>query len=517
MLSRKRLLAIPFLLSAFAYNTAIAQDETDALRYSATSVNSTARSMGLGGAVGALGADFSSLSVNPAGIGVYRRSEFTFTPSIKINGSNSAYQGTTTSDNASRFNVNNLGVVFTSTAEGKRYERSKWKSVSFGIGFNRIADFNRNYTYGGYQATPQGPNDTNPNRSSGAEVFSIDANKYPNDVFNASSTLAFLGYQSYLLDTFQGSYFPVTFYTTGVNQQRIVSQKGGMNDVAISLGGNYDEKLMLGVTVGIPTIRYKREITYTEKDATNNPNNYFDNFKYTESLFTHGSGINLKLGFIYKPVESFRFGVSFHTPSYFSLKDEQDRTLSTNTENFKTVLGALNTNPNTEVKGDKNLFDYNYISPWRTIVSAAGIFGKFGFISADYEYVDYASAQYSFDLNYSDYQAATNKAIKAAYKGASNLRVGLEGRIEHFSLRIGFNYMGSPYKNTNINGQQTSVSGGVGFRFDNMFFDLGMVHSLTEAQEQPYALNYAATTVNVPTAVTKYTLNNIALTFGVKF
>lgn len=507
----KFVFAVAITGTTAACTTLYAQDENDAYRYSNTSVYSTARSMGIGGAVGALGADFSSLSVNPAGIGVYRRSEFTFTPSVKINNSNSSYLGVSTADNASQFSINNLGVVFTSAAEGKRYERSKWKATSFGIGINRIADFNQNYTYKGFN-----------NTSSGAEVFSIDANKYPNDVSdqNASGTLAYMGYQSFLLDTLNGSYIPVVNYLTGTNQQRIVSQKGGMNDIAISFGGNYDEKLMIGATIGIPTVRYKREITYSETDATNKTNNYFDNFKYTETLSTKGSGVNLKLGFIYKPVDAIRFGVGFHTPTYFNLKDEQSRELTTNTENFKADIGNPDKNPVTTYKAPVNLYEYNFISPWRTNVSAAALFGKYGFFSVDYEYVAYGSARYSFDVNNSQYQSAANQNIKNMYKGGNIVRLGLEGKIEMFSVRLGFGYQSNPYKNTAYNGEQTHVSGGIGFRFDNVFLDLGMVHTLTQSQEQPYTFDPSApgyANVVVPTAVTKYNLNNVALTFGVKF
>jgi hypothetical protein len=487
--------------------TAHAQDETDALRFSNNAVYSTARSIGIGGAVGALGGDFASLSVNPAGIGVYRRSEFTFTPSIKVNNANTNYQGVNVADAANRFNINNLGVVFTSVAEGKRYERSKWKAVSFGIGFNRIADFNRNYTY-------KGSSNLAANGTSGAEVFSIDANRYPGDTTDLS-TMAGLGYESFLIDYDSLGAFPVTFYTPNINQQRTVNQRGGMNDIAISFGGNYDEKLMLGLSLGIPTVRFKREISYSETDATGNPNNYFDYFKYSEKLSTRGSGINLKLGAIYKPIDWFRVGVAIHTPTYFTLKDEQDKSLETNTENFKAALGYGGPST-TKVDAPTSLYEYTFVSPWRASLSAAGIFGKYGFISADYEYVDYASSRFTFELAEKEYETFVNQTIKNTYQGVSILRLGLEGRIEQFSLRLGFGYMGSPYKNTAINAQQTNVSAGIGFRFDNMFLDLGYVRSLTEAQEQPYALNYKVPVV-VPTAVTKYTLNNVALTFGVKF
>ena len=107
---------------------ASAQDESDALRYSNLAPQGTARSMGFGGALGAIGGDFTSLSINPAGIGVYRSSELTFTPSLKLNGTSSTYTGAAMDDNATRFNINNLGVVFTSAATGRRYKKQQMES-----------------------------------------------------------------------------------------------------------------------------------------------------------------------------------------------------------------------------------------------------------------------------------------------------------------------------------------------------------------------------------------------------
>lgn len=507
---RSYLAASTLLLTYTACNSVYAQDETDALRFSYLQPQGTARSMGIGGALGALGGDFTSLSVNPAGLGVYRRSEFTFTPSLKLNSATGTYQGQAMDDNITRFNINNLGVVFTSSQKGQRYERSKWKSTSFGFGINRLADFSSNASYGGFN-----------NTSSGSEVFSIDANQYKQDVnnSNAAGTPAYLGYQSFLLDSVNGDFFSVVDYQAGTNQLRTVTQKGGISELAVSLGGNYEEKLMMGATIGIPVVRYIREINYEEKDATNNPNNFFESFKYSESLTTRGSGVNLKLGFIYKPVEALRIGASIHTPTYMSLKDELNKNIVTNTENFKNVLG-VGGSPVTRVDAPLNVYEYSLVTPWRTVLSAAGIFGKYGFLSVDYEYVNYASSRFIFDAQDRSLQSSINQTIKNTYKGASNLRVGLEGRIDMISVRVGFGYYGSPYKTYAVNADRLEFSAGLGFRTDSWFIDLGFINSSSQMQEQPYSLDptepgYA--NVIVPTATIKNNFNNAALTFGVKF
>lgn len=500
----------PYLLSAIllgAGAAAFAQDETDALRYSHLAPQGTARSMGIGGALGSIGGDFSSLSVNPAGIGVYRSSEFTFTPSLKMNNSSSTYTGTAADDNATRFTINNLGLVLSSAARGKRYEKSKWKSVSFGFGLNRIADFSNNYTYSGFN-----------NTSSASEIFAIDANSGVN--IRDDRTLAWLGYEGFLIDSFgnQGQYYTNVDWEKGLNQQRMVIQKGGITDMAISLGGNYMEKLMLGATLGIPVLRYKRESTFSEVDASGNNDNNFDNFSYREILTTTGSGVNLKLGAIYKPADAFRIGVAFHTPTYFGLKDVQNTTLITNTENYKFDLG-YGDNPNTRVDGAEYMREYNMLTPWRAVVSATGLFGKYGFITADYEIVNHAATRFNFDTDMRDYQTYINQVIRNTYKMASVVRVGAEGRIDAFSIRLGFGYYGSPYKSSAIDGSSMTFSGGIGFRSESWFLDLGFVHTQTEMQEQPYYFPNIPgyENVTVPIATIKSSLNNAALTLGFRF
>ena len=176
--------------------------------------------------------------------------------------------------------------------------------------------------------------------------------------------------------------------------------------------------------------------------------------------------------------------------------------------------------PTTVVNAPTNTYQYSLVTPWRGVLSAAGIFGKYGFISVDYEYVNYASARFYFDNADRTWQNDVNTAIKNSYKGASNLRVGLEGRIDKVSLRVGFGYYGSPYKTTVVNADRIEMSAGIGFRTDSWFVDLGFVNSQSKMQEQPYTLDPTAAgyaNVIVPTATLKNNFNNAALTFGVKF
>lgn len=506
-MTKRILLSASLLLIATGYTWyAAAQDETDALRYSQTAPQGTARSMGFGGALGAIGGDFTSLGVNPAGIGVYRNSELTVTPSLKLNNSSSSYINNTTDDNNTRFNINNLGVVFTSAATGQRYNKSKWKAASFGIGINRIADFSSNYMYSGRNT-----------QSSISEIFLADAIAYPND-FEDNSTLVGLGYNSYLLDYIDTiGYLKVANFNTGLNQMKTVEERGGITDINFSFGGNYMEKLLLGATVGIPTVRYRQDATLREEDASGDPDNDFDYFEYNRSFNTRGTGINLKLGFIYNFTSNFRGGIALHTPTYFSMTEEFSQYVISNTENFKYYLQESDINPVTRVDAPVSEYTYGLVTPWKAVVSGAGIIGKRGFISVDYEFVDYSSTRYLFEDIDSYYENQINNGIKNMYKGASNLRVGGELRFDLVMLRAGFGYYGNPYQDASRGSERISGSAGVGMRFDNVFIDLGFMRTMFTQVERPYVAVYPNETIEAPDASIKKGFNNVALTLGFKF
>ncbi len=496
--SRYRLLPLAFSLGLFVSFSAVAnaQDISDAYRYSFIAPQGTARSLGFGSALGSVGGDFSSLSVNPAGIGIYRKGEVMFSPSLRFGRVDGRYLGTTSDDAKSAFNFSNLGIVFTRAQRGKRYERSSWKAVSFGIGINRMADFNRRYSYRGYMKTDGGPN------NSYSELFVNDASQYPGDV-NTNGTLAYLGYQSYLVNSDSLGFYSLASSRIGLNQLRSVKEGGGMSEMVISLGGNYEEKLMIGATLGLPIIRYTRDAFFQEDDAGGNNMDYFGSFRYTESLKTTGMGVNLKLGLIFKPADAFRLGVAVHTPTWFSMSDDFNESLTANTENYYGTVSVQN-NP--------NRFDYSLTTPWRGILSATVMMGKYGFITADYEYVDYNTVRFRFANDYKTEENLRNDILRSTFKAASNVRVGIEGRLDQFFMRGGFGYYGSPYKSSTSDANRLDISAGLGFRTEHVFADIAYVHSTLQQMETPYTLPY----VQSPTATLDNKLNNIVLTLGLK-
>jgi hypothetical protein len=514
-----------FIISSVS---SFAQDVTEAYNLSNTTVQGTARSMGFGNALGSVGGDFSTLSVNPAGIGIYRSSEMEFTPSLRINSATGDYAGTSTADNNTHFNFNNFGMVFTNAPKGRRYDRRKWKTFSFGFGMNRLADFNQNYTY-------QGVN----NASSASLAFESDANNNPGNTGSVNNSLGSLGFNSYLLNqnTANGKYYTIVPFTGGVNQLKSVQTNGKIDEYAISFGGNYKEKLMLGMTIGIPTFVYDRSSYYQETIAPGNttPNPYnFSSFNYAQNLNLSGTGINAKIGAIYKFNDIFRLGFALHTPTYYSITDRYSPGIST-THNDSVASFTVDNGALTE-----NDFNYNFSTPWKGVLSATVMLNKIGFLTADYEYVDYSTMRYRYPGGY-DYSNgesfqqeanAMNQVIKNTYKGVSNFRIGAEGKFaDYFMARAGFGFYGDPYTNyaktatptslLSYTTQRIDVSCGVGFHFHHFFTDLGFVHSMYQGYEQPYAIDYSGIVsgqpTTVPTAKVNYAVNNVALTMGVKF
>lgn len=146
------------LIGGFA---AQAQNEVDALRFSQNFYGGTARSMAVGGAFGSLGGDFSSISMNPAGLGVYRSSEFTFTPTFNYINTNANFLDNNASDFKYNFNFNNIGIVGASNSGNE----DGWVSTNFAFGYNQLNNFHS-------QVRIQGVNNLN----SITDYFALKAN-----------------------------------------------------------------------------------------------------------------------------------------------------------------------------------------------------------------------------------------------------------------------------------------------------------------------------------------------------
>ena len=490
------------LLSACTYFSfpALAQNEIDALRYGQLSGGATALSLGLGGSGGAMGGDFSALALNPAGLGVYRSSEFTFTPTLRFNKANSTYLSNTSSDDRTKLNVGNFGLVFTNAATGKKYKNRKWKSFSIGLGYNRLADFHQQVQYSGYN-----------NQSSIAEIFSASAQTYGVGV-NVAPPWGFLAYEGYLLDD---NFYSIVPYQDGLMQSKSYETKGGVGEYSLSFGGNYQEKILLGLSIGFQDFNFERYQRYSEDDVSGNNNNNFSYLDYYENTVTRGMGVNVKLGAVYVVNDMLRLGLAFHTPTWSGMNDTSVYSLQSNTENYKSDIGEPNSNPETYADPQAIYqFKYGLNTPWRGVLSATALLGHYGMINADYEVVGYNAMRYHM-RDYRDYAAAVNDAIRQTYTLGHVARIGVEGRLNRFMGRLGFAYHSSPFKDAaTFGGSQVDMSIGAGLRFGSFFIDAGYMHSIYKVAE--YA--YPALVSGIPTGIAdlKFGNNIVALTVGIK-
>lgn len=428
------------------------QNEVDALRYSQIKYAGTARSAAMSGAFGALGGDFSVLSINPAGIAIYRKSEFTFTPGFFIQNSNSDFKGNSLYDNKTNVNFSNAGLILS------YYEpdsKNAWKGVTFGFGYNRLNNFNSSISMTGKNS-----------QSSLLDVYLNDAINSGGDtsLMSPFGTQLALNTGAVFYDSATATYYHHLQGIYGEEQSKSITTGGSMGETVFTLGGNYDDKLYMGMTVGIPHIHYSEETNYTEK--ADSAYNTFKSFELNQSLKTTGVGFNIKFGMIYRPTDWIRIGGAFHSPTYFSMHDEYSSNMVTHFSNpnyyYPTAYSPAGS------------YDYSLVTPMRAIGSLGFVIQKKGLVGIDYEYTDYSSAS----LSSSKYKFLNeNKAIRAKYVEGNIIRLGTEWRLAPMSIRAGAAYYTSPFRGETNIGTRMDYSAGIGFRDENFFLDFAYVYS----------------------------------------
>lgn len=527
----------------------VAQDNNyDALAkmFSTNSPTGTARFQAIGGNHSALGADVSSATGNPAGLGFYTRSEFSFTPTFQSISNKSLYgreNSPSVNSDVNNLNIGNIGVVF---AGGEPSYRDGWRG-SFGITYSRQNSFFNNVKfsgigsgYGGSITDSYAESINNQINSGSITPSSLDAtlNNGPNN-FSGSAGLYYYGYVINPTGL-QNPPFEGAEGNSRTNQSFEFQSTGRSSQWSISYGGTANEKLYIGGTLGIPSYRY--ESVWKFNETYSNPVE-INGLTETRFVSSSGSGLNLTIGTIYKPNDMIRFGFSVATPSWYEVAETSSKTLDVNIDPNKGVNIGNGANANTltsngyQVTRRNNTSfvtripklstivyedSYQLSTPWRLSGGAALFFKKKGFISADVEYVTYNSMKLSNpseDLSFDDSFLNSVDNIKVFYQNALNLKVGGEYRVGNVSLRGGVNYQQNPYtkafdQSNTINRAQMIYSAGVGYRTNQFYVDVTGMYGTTQQSYTPYRLadsrDYASTKID----------NNFTrglVTFGVFF
>ncbi|HNB81574.1 MAG TPA: hypothetical protein PLP14_05700, partial [Chitinophagaceae bacterium] len=403
----KQLLLVAYLVVCSLRT--FAQDESDAIRMGNQDGFGTARGMALGMAAGSMGADFSGVSVNPAGLGLYRNSEFVFTPTIQTRSSEGDYLGSNRSAMSLKFNFSNLGLIVTQNLKERKQKSYGWRYFNYALGMNRLQSFRNKTVYSGV-------NRKNSLTDAFADEFNQMGGLNSNSIAQVSYA-SFAAYQTWLLDLGQGpdsnlvvSYVPVG---DGIEQTKTVIEKGGISEYVVAAGGNYKDRLYLGLTLGIPVLRYNRNTQFNEEDISGNNDNDFRYMHFTESLKTEGTGVNLKLGMIYKFHPLFRAGISIQTPTHYELNDLSEISMETHTDSLLIRMDPQNSPVSSYQQDSALVFNYSFNSPYKATGSFCFLFNQYGLITMDLDFINYRSMRYGYTLDYETEENKINEVLKS--------------------------------------------------------------------------------------------------------
>ncbi len=501
-MKRIALTAVGFLASiGFAFS----QIASDAIRYSQLDLGGgTARTVAVGGAMGALGADFSTVSTNPAGLGAFRSDELIFSPAFRVALTRSTLKSDasspTSTESKSNFNVSNFGLVFNNNYR-RDTARAGWRSANFAIGVNKLANFNSRGFYEGQS------------KGSLTDAFLEEARSVGNDTSALYPLGARLAAQTYAL-YFQGTDTLKTDFEDYpdalVSRYQDTRTSGGVNEMTISMGGNFDDRLFLGATVGVPFYSYTEQKTYVETDP-NEEVEYFDGLQFDEFLSTSGVGVNLKLGAIYRMSQNVRLGAAFHTPTVAGLTDNFNSTF-----NYR-YTDASGPNEN-EAAGAAEPFAYRVTTPWRAIFSGAFLVNRRGFVSADVEIVDHSRSKFDLTKNVNtpenrDYERDLNTQVASDFQQTVNIRLGAEALMDRHRFRGGLQLLGTPFLGAEKERLAPRFSLGWGYRGDHAYIDLAWRHQTASANFQPYAVAFHPK----QSVSAKQSTSDVVMTVGFKF
>lgn len=493
----KKLLIISSIL--IAGTSLSAQDyETDAARMMRGDLTGTARSLGAGGAFSSVGADMSAMTLNPAGIALYRSHEFAITGGGIWGGTNSTYLGQASSANFTKATLSQAGFIFASrklsSYDNLSYNRggSKLDRVVFGISYQKLADFNRiDYFYG-----------TN-SQNSYAQALANDLNTNINNINTSNFQIPQVNaYQTYVTD-----YTDTTLSNLGakiglpVNQIGTVTTQGALSELNLTLGFNIGNTVYIGAGAGIPYMSYHRYFSFYEGNA-HADSNYTSNYGYSYT----GWGINGKFGIIVKPASWLRLGAAVQSPTVYRLHEND----------FGTTVSNLG--DSSYLASNSTFYNFTYNNPLKGTFGASFYLKQWGFISVDYELDDYSHTHYTFDGGGD--ASYWNTLISVKYQLSSTVRAGAEFAYKSLRIRGGFAWSQSPFKNgvavNGYTGARYNYTAGIGYRGRRFFADLAYVRTQYKDYYAPYSYQ-SGTNTEEPGVYNTFSSNTIVATIGFKF
>jgi hypothetical protein len=476
----KKIFAI--VLSSIAISSIHAQDINDALRFSQTDLNGTARFRAMGGAFGALGGDFSALNINPAGSLIFANNQVGFTLTDYNNNNDSNYFEKNTKAHSNSFALNQAGAVFVFYNEDTS---SDWRKFAFSLNYENSRNLDNSIFSAG----------TNPNNSVDKYFLSYangvaygNLNNYDFDELYYNEQQAYLGYKSYIIDPTTTANSNTSYYSNvapGGNyyQENRIHSTGYNSKVAFNFSAQYSDKWLFGMNLNSHFLDYRQSSGFYESNS--NPKyitgSTVDVIRFSNDLYTYGSGFSFQLGTIFKPVKQIRLGLAYESPTWYKLTDELSQRVTTsgyglNSTQNNALYSSATIDPNTTMI----FVPYNLQSPGKWTGSFAFIFGKRGLLSIDLSSKNYNNTTYRPKGDF----ASTNTYMNNNLTCTKEVRLGGEFKIKKVSLRGGYRYEQSPYKNRTTIGDLYGFSGGLGYNFGNTKLDFAYSHAKRDYDQQ---------------------------------
>ncbi|PXY42618.1 transporter [Flavobacterium cheongpyeongense] len=489
------------LITGLTVSVTHSQEISDAMRYAQDNITGTARFRAMGGAFGALGGDLSSLSVNPAGSAIFLNNQVGITLSNHNIKNNSNYFNEETSDKENSFILNQAGAVF---VFNDRNPNNNWKKIVIGATYENTNNFNNNIF-------SKGTNKYNSidayflEFANGVSLETLQTVPYENMSYKEQQ--AHFGYEGYIINPDTPLDLNNTKYNTNVPnggnyyQENEIDTKGYNSKLSFNIATSYKDRIYLGANVNVHVTDYRSSSSFFERNSNDlEPTQTISNVRFNNNLYTYGNGFSFQLGAIAKVTNALRLGLAYESNTWYTLYDEISQSLYSTTENNANQAIDYSVNPNIT-----NVYEsYTLQTPGKFTFSGAYIFGKTGLISIDYAIKDYGNTKFkpTSDSGFKELNSSMNNELLSN----GELRIGGELKIKRLSLRGGYRFEGSPYKNEKTIGDLNSYSGGLGYNFGATKLDLA--YSFTERKTSQ---GFFATGLTDPAHITSK-LNNVTLT-----
>ena len=497
----KKIFLSACLLSLFMAH-AHAQETYENTKLIDNDLNGTARYVGMGGAMEALGADISVINSNPAGIGLFRRS------------SGSVSFGLVSQDGASSFKYGNktnasfdqAGFVY-SLRDGRR------TFINFGFNYHKSKNFD--YILNAASAL----NGASQHKLSYMKALANENNLDKTSSgwrgkFAYTSQLDNLYYNTLMMTSSDGF-----FYNDASGYEFGRAETGYIGEYDFNTSVNVNDRVYLGITIGIHDVHYTGHSLYNEALVNLNNQTAGDITVNDERRIT-GTGYNASFGMIFRPVDAspFRIGLSVSTPTWYDLK----------TSNYTYLINNTKADGGGKLQGDYpnyttgESYEFKLFTPWKFGVSLGHTVGNYLALGASYEYADYSRLDTrvndGYDVDYwgdvyehSSSDEPMNRHTRETLKAVSTLKIGAEAKVmPNLAVRAGYNYV-SPmfkkegYKDGNIDSYGSNYSSatdytnweatnrytvGVGYTLGKMSFDLAYQYAQTNGKFHPFADSY---------------------------